>query len=308
MVLSISEMLGFQTKKQAAAVQNGAKCPKENSVFKNLNGEIEPTKQGQIGNCYALAGVNALSYSEEGKKILKQSIKYNENTCNAEVTFKGVNKTYEITPKEFQSATGFFGSASSGDVDMNVLEIANNKFRLDVKKSDGKGFNLPKDLFNPERIKKSPDNNISDGGTACELTYLLSGNECEWNKFADRNGLTGDALKQKDDEIKAKVSATLDKIEKNPKEYVGTVAINTPTAEQAKMLSKYKMILPDPILGLFKAKQNAIVERHGYSIKSVKDDVVTLINPWDAAQEIKMAKKDLLDLSTTCYITATKVN
>lgn len=59
----------------------------------------------------------------------------------------------------------------------------------------------------------------------------------------------------------------------------------------------------------FKEKKDGVITHHGYSIKSVDDEYVTIINPWDSKKEIKIKKKDFLNnVDELAAIEGEKVN
>ena len=64
-----------------------------------INGKVSNNKQGMLGDCYLLSGLNSLSYSKFGRDSIKNSIHKNkDNTIT--VHLKGINKDYTITKQE----------------------------------------------------------------------------------------------------------------------------------------------------------------------------------------------------------------
>ena len=48
------------------------------SNFESKDGKIDNANQGQTGDCWLISGVNALSYSEEGQKCIKEALEYHD--------------------------------------------------------------------------------------------------------------------------------------------------------------------------------------------------------------------------------------
>lgn len=71
----------------------------------SLNGIIEFSKQGSIGNCYMLSQLNSLSFTKWGSKVIKDAIKL-DNNGGAYVTLKDTNdndKIFHITADEISN-------------------------------------------------------------------------------------------------------------------------------------------------------------------------------------------------------------
>ena len=84
------------------------------------NGKIDiPFRQGQTGDCWLLAGIQSLSMTPQGKKVLDNAVKVDKQG-NATVTLKGVGKTYKVTARDLKCSN----ELSSGDSDVRALEIA----------------------------------------------------------------------------------------------------------------------------------------------------------------------------------------
>ncbi len=88
------------------------------------NGKIDQSfKQGQTGDCWLLAGIKSLSMTPEGKKILDNAVKVDQNG-NAVVTLKGVGKKYTVTARDLKCSN----ELSTGDTDVRALEIAMDRY------------------------------------------------------------------------------------------------------------------------------------------------------------------------------------
>lgn len=104
----------------------------------NFNKKIEPTKQPMTqGDCWLLSDINALSYTEFGRKAISDAIIPDKNgSGGVTIKFKGSplkQKTIHITASEIDKARKS-GNYSSGDDDMIAFELATEKtFREMVK-------------------------------------------------------------------------------------------------------------------------------------------------------------------------------
>ena len=101
------------------------------------DGKISATKQGSVGDCWVLSGVNALASTQKGAQLIKDSITQNPDG-SVTVTLKGVNKSYTYTPdeigaKDYPTENLQF---SSGDIDMSLIEMAITDYRMELLKNN----------------------------------------------------------------------------------------------------------------------------------------------------------------------------
>lgn len=97
----------------------------------NFNKKIEPTKQPMTqGDCWLLSDINALSYTEFGRKAISDAIIPDKNgSGGVTIKFKGSplkQKAIHITASEIDKARKS-GNYSSGDDDMIAFELATEK-------------------------------------------------------------------------------------------------------------------------------------------------------------------------------------
>lgn len=93
------------------------------------NGKIDQKfGQGNTGDCWLLASIQALAQSPKGLEILNDSVSVDESG-NVTVTLKGVGKSYRITPEELAGNHQF----SSGDGDVRAIEIAMDKYFMEER-------------------------------------------------------------------------------------------------------------------------------------------------------------------------------
>ena len=116
--------------------KNNKILKKKQELKYKADGIVGNTKQKDIGDCWVLSGVNALKGTKSGAQIIKQSIQKNPNG-SVTVTLKGVDKSYTFTPEEigardYQTLSMEY---ADGDIDMNLIEMAIGKYRLELLNS-----------------------------------------------------------------------------------------------------------------------------------------------------------------------------
>lgn len=141
-----------------------------NDENKGVNGEIdEAVFQGTKGDCWLLSGVLSLSYTQDGKELIKNSIFQNKNG-DYEVWLEGLGKSYTVSKEELESknvstlSSGLgleSSSYSTGDDDMLLMELA-------VEKAVQEGNN---DIVTQSGIT---------GGSAYYLYNAMSDNEVQY--------------------------------------------------------------------------------------------------------------------------------
>ncbi len=83
--------------------------------------------QGEIGDCWLLAGINSLSYSKLGENVLKNSIQNNKNGTYTVALKRGKFLICDFTSSDIKYAKQS-GRYSSGDSDVLLMELAVEKF------------------------------------------------------------------------------------------------------------------------------------------------------------------------------------
>ena len=222
------------------------------------DGQIGETKQVGTGNCWLLSGINALSYTEEGRQIIKDSLEYCDGYTM--VHLKGYG-TVVVQDKDVAQTKGSL-QYSSGDDDMIIFELAIEQIMDEI--ANGEIMvdpDAPWFIENSEDLEKTKwGSSSTEGGWVNELIYYVTGKE-------------GKNIKDK-----VEMKENLQAFEANGNK---DLAMGASTSED----SKVKDINGDTV---------KLAGNHAYSIKEVKDGVVTVINPWDSSKEIK------LDIDTFC--------
>lgn len=240
---------------------------------KSRNGKIDDTKQGNIGDCWVLAAINALNATQKGKELIKESLQYDEN--GTYVNFKGAGQVY-VSNKELIH----FHKYSSGDDDMLILELAVEKI-MDKIANDELMFSDDMPLGaqpTSKEIKESGwfHTSIGDGGFEPFVMYLLSGKESIRESY------------------KPDFEEILDKFANNEKTFVDGEYLNKDFAlgagvEESKTVKDIN------------GKKVKLNGPHAYSVKYVDENTVTVINPWDSSKEITISRDVFLESFEQLY-------
>jgi len=228
------------------------------------DGQIDATKQRSTGDCWLLSGINALSYTEEGRKIIKSCLEYEDGYTI--VHLKGIG-TYIVEDKELELVKSqIFGSKqySKGDDDMLIFELAIEK-ALDDIASGQKALDpsAPWWLEGRDELSTTEEGGESStsGGWGLELMYLVTGK-------------TGNRYTSKEDMEKA-----LLEFEKNGNKNMAMTA-SAHTEGTALDINGNEVKIAAP---------------HAFAIKEVKNGIVTLTNPWDSSVEIQFTMETFLE-------------
>lgn len=100
----------------------------QKKAIKNTpDGIIQKGRQGSsAGDCWLLSQINSIATTEWGKEAFKNLIKHDQEKGTYSLYFKGIDKTYEFTQKEFDRAKRR-SDLSSGDADVLLIEMAVEK-------------------------------------------------------------------------------------------------------------------------------------------------------------------------------------
>ena len=248
----------------------------------DLNGQIDPSQQGDAGDCWLLSGLNSFSYSKKGREIIDDAITIKEN--GASVNFRGLKKQVEITNDEMNAARKS-GLYSDGDDDVLLMELATEKVMDMIQ--DG-------DISSPLFLQESAsDSNLSiRSGNFRDIVYLLTGDKAEYtqntSKKENNNGYER-RLNELRPTIKQenKLDSIYNTFEKDSDSISATISFSDETNFNSNNPVKIKDIERNDVI-----LTNG-TECHSWSIKSVDGDNVTIVNPWDSSFDVTVSRNEL---------------
>lgn len=205
-----------------------------------VNGKISGAKSGAEGNWIA-SGLKSLYASEEGRKIIHNSIHKNDDSVA--ITFNGIGKTYTVTKDELKKAskeyisrsneegkvTKFEKKFSRGDGDVLAFEVAFEKYCKDVEKGV-----LPQDKNIPMSIQKITEDGdiLYSEGDIKGLYYLLTG----------KNAQTLNPELETDGVMKLSKSIRVDRFlgeyANNPNKYAADIKLKNTTDNKVRIMDR----------------------------------------------------------------------
>lgn len=244
-----------------------------NSIFSgSINGEIEDTQQGRIGDCWLLTYFNGLRDTKWGKKLIKDAIRPDGND-GAIVTFRGSRgeqKEFQIPIDEIIKAKEK-GIYSSGDDDMLIMEIAVEKYLI-------KYGELYEDR--DQNIGTATGEAITGNGLkAKDFVELLSGKQTKshYSSYAFADSF------EDYEKINKEQMRLLNEFEKHPNEYMGVISFRGDSLD------------------------GVMYSEHAYQIKKIvtrgQDKYAIIVNPWDSGKTEEIAIDKLLYNTSMICIT-----
>lgn len=272
----------------------------------STNGKIENFKQGNTGDCWALAAIHTLAKTKNGAEIIKNSIK-KLPSGNVVVELKGAKESYRFTPEQVNDAKG---RLSQGDDDVRLLEMALEQHRLKLlvaakdKKASIEDLRYISDFANPSEMSEYVGSGTLseplDGGFGANAIFLLTG---KTSKTAyDYQGANVVANAEKEiDNIKKDERFSLAESQRKQSLMYQIKASGVKTQEATKKINeKLDEFSANPgrfaVTGSFYQydKKQGIYTCHAYSLKSVDGDKVILVNPWNSKEETVISRKEFL--------------
>ena len=247
-----------------------------------INQQIENFEQGQIGDCWLLSALKSLSFTESGKQIIDDAITQNRDGSYS-VEMKGLETTYNISQREIITAKNN-SKYSNGDDDVILVELAFEKALKDVQKGR---YPVPEYVTSQVYGK----NDVLNGGHMQTAIYLLTGKEADvaYNSYhSDFNDITEHQIIKtldtiNDDAITTDIENIYNQLEENPSNYVATISFKNAGDSLESLV--VKDINGEEVL--------LANESHAWSIKSVQDDTITIVNPWDSQTEVTVEKEEI---------------
>lgn len=260
------------------------------------NGKIDRLKQGNLGDCYLLSSLTALSSTDAGTQILKENIKRNSDgsftvtlpgaqivsedaKANNEKTY--ITGSYKITKAEIIKAKKS-GKYAKGDDDVVLYELAFERYRKEVIKTNKVNGNTNGNNVLGEFQGNGTSSTPLRGGLCADAMFILTGkkvkgcyvnsktveavpvNQIKVYSSEFDNSMVEDSIDKKE------INKYLDRMQRDPNRYAATIALKLDWG----------------------AKSN--YGYHAFQLKKVDGDNVILINPWNSQKEITMSREQFL--------------
>ena len=231
-----------------------------NSII--VDEEIGNTKQQGTGDCWLLSSVNSLKETDFGKKIISDSLEYDNDGAIVHTYFGDYNISYdeivqakdEIVEKNGKTAPKY----SIGDDDMLVIELGIQKLLLDIKNGVISEEDLePYNNSQTRKISIDLNDNVLNYRHESEVLFYLAGY------------ITKSAISNSD-----KVDI-LNKFNNNPEKSFLTTGF-------------YENVAVQDING----NEVLLNSDHSYCVKNVTSKTVTIVNPWDSSKDINISLDD----------------
>ncbi|MCM1338731.1 MAG: hypothetical protein NC191_03570 [Muribaculaceae bacterium] len=167
-------------------------------MLDTIDGHIDASAQGQRGDCYFLAEINAILNTKGGQEKIKQNLHHNNDgsitvvlpgacAIRSQYTREGkgngceVTGVYRITPEALEKAAGLAGkSYSSGDLEVIALEIAMETYRAEmVKTKQNLGISDTGNYTAESSASPANRDDYLASGWEYDAAYILTGQKSE---------------------------------------------------------------------------------------------------------------------------------
>ncbi|MBQ3641021.1 hypothetical protein II906_03735 [bacterium] len=230
-----------------------------------INGYIDGNiSQGVISDCWLITPVENLSYTPKGARILHDAINVNKNG-DVDVYLKGPDLTYTVTKDEIKRGNEQYSLFSRGDDDMLVFELAVEKFRQDL--ADGK---IERDPNLPDYMYYTNTNgyNTMRMGETRQAYWLLA-------------GITNGVEAKTEEDIQSVINSYIS----NPEDSLLDVELS----KDAKVKD-------------VNGKKVMFYASHGYGVKKISENTITLICATSNNREIVISFDQLAKLPISSLV------
>ena len=260
--LSIANFVATQQQlesieKEANQRIKASKLKREENLA-TLDGEFNSTsRQGRVGDCWLLAGVNSMLATDKGKEIINDLVKVDNDSQTASVTLPGVGKTYDVSFKEIKANI----ENATGDMDMRAIEIAAEKYAMENTVGKEKKYDLNANyLFTAFDLLAPPKSKINEHIYG-EKDVSKALNKIQKSK-GDIAASTNARIFDKEDKEKQNEAINKD---------LGAVILKNDADN---------------------SEESVLIEsNHAYSITKVTSSHVYLINPWNSSETIRVDRE-----------------
>lgn len=252
----------------------------------NISGKILKFQQQKTGDCGLLAPIGALSFINQGAKIIRKSFStdYHEGIG---VKLQGVDETYFVTPEEIRDSES---RLSKGNDAVRALELAVEKRERDKLETSKATADKSQHSELDKRIKAP----LNYGFYKKEAFQLLT--KCRTDSVSSYNYTKVDYPQDSDFSYRL--------IPRDPFKDPSLVKVAREQNTKAKRILDAKEKYPDRfavtvsfIIPEYALNDNAPYDDsgkglpHAVIVKKVKRNSIILVNPWDTSKEIKLPRK-----------------
>jgi len=248
------------------------------------DGVIGNTKQRGTGDCWLLSGINALSYTEAGREAIKNALEYHNGYTTVH-TAAGDYNVYDEELAQVRSYANILSRQySTGDDDMLILELATEKLIDDYivgnialpNSISSSNYGFISRMGDENGLTRTDKSSIR-GTFSGALYYMLTGKEFECYSNSD-------SINQK-----------LDEYQNNTNGDLVITAASSFKGEKEGDTERSDGYLLRKFTDLNTGEETELINTHGYSVKSVDNDTVTIVNPWDTSKEIRISREDFVE-------------
>ncbi len=306
-----------------------------NKITAEIDGNFENSRQALEGDCYLMATINSIRNLDNGQEMLSNLVKVetNENgekiytvtLPGAQVAAAGLktddrvdpNKmhitgTYTFTEAEMQEILKQAGQKYSiGDGDVILLEAAFEKYRHEVKQTLDDNPELKRQQGVAGTQTGANANNILAGGYIEDASFILTGIRADQPYQVGGNAPYGLAYEDLQ-------NGELTVVPTNKNGELAKAAVSEVDGGYTNDKEKLNKMLDDIMndgkdghidniasAGFRVVHADGTVGGHALTIKSVTEDTVTMINPWNPDKEITMSREDFIKSVQTVSVTDT---
>ena len=304
--------------------------------FSKIDGKFDTSYQKGRGDCYLLAGLNALRESEGGRDALKDTITTGKDPKTGETTytvhFPGAAKvrenlikqgvpedqidikdSYTYTESEIHEKAKLAGPKySAGDKDVLLLEVAYEDMRTDAQ-ADIKDLHNVNPKLSQKELQKElhisgtneyGEDDYLSGGQAVDAIYMLTGKESDLYLSKGTGKNTDNApVCSIDSDLNMTVSGEGFKLSPEDNAKIDDMFNKIEQDCKDGKLDNYAGTLSFNV-SLQTVNGKAIPGGgHAFTISRVDGDKVYLRNPWDPTKEIVMTKDEVKKSATKIALT-----
>lgn len=263
------------------------------------DGKIGNFRQRKTGDCYLLSSLVALSKTTVGAEILKNNIK-KDKAGGYRITLPGaimckndymkngkkcyITGEYHITKADIQRARKQYDKYSSGDLDVLLYELAFEKYRKEVLKTNRANNQNSEYNMAGQYTGNGTMNDPLKAGQTQDATFILTGHKSKVYSISSENvaAINSEDIKSinvQEEKISQRATRKiLEKMAKEPKRYAMTFYLKLDSGK--------------PEYGY-----------HALSVTRVEGNRVYFVNPWNSKKEFSLTKDEFFRAAYNVTVT-----